>query len=726
MPSPAAPAFGQADLSNCEREQIHLPGSIQPHGALLVCQEPGLEIIQSSANIQQFLKLEKPITGTSIDEVPGDLASRMRAHLDDPLDMIASNFHCTIGDGASAVTCEGLQHRAADGSLIVELMPSSAVIDLSGLVQDALQKIPGAPSLDILCQQAAATFFELTGYDRVMVYRFDDDGHGQVLAEKFEKEIEPYLGNRYPASDIPQIARRLYLRNRIRMLVDVNYQPVALEPRLSPLTGRDLDMSMCFLRSSSPIHVQYLKNMGVAATLVVSLVVGGKLWGLVACHHYSARIIPHGVCAACELLAESFSTRIAAFDGHAQTQVDWSVRRFEARMIESMAKYGDWKEALFNGSQHILTPLDASGAALFIDNEVFTTGEVPGSHKLREIERWLMAQPHHTLIQTASLGDENPDFAILKQVASGLVAVPISNSPGDFLVWFRPEQVRTDTWGGNPAKAFVMGDDPMDLSPRRSFAKWHQQVEGTSSPWTPATLNVAMRIGQTIADTVLHFRSVRALIAEDQLNKVIRQVGRSDQPVIITDASRKILLANEAFQQLLPPGQPHLDRLEDLPGLFGNPSEFRRHLTDLCDHQRPWRGEVSLRQNLTESIPLLLRGDPVLVSPQRVLGYVFMFTSLAEQKAVEAARQRFQEGIVMQNRRLGLQLSRQEDLVHRNLITSVVGNAQLAALEITDGVDITQIPEMLESVQASVNRSAELLKHLMWYAESAQDEQERE
>ncbi|WP_431204542.1 GAF domain-containing protein [Bradyrhizobium betae] len=163
-----------------------------------------------------------------------------------------------------------------------------------------------------MCEEAATLFQDRTGYDRVMVYRFDDEGHGEVFSERRKPELEAYLGNRYPATDIPQMARRLYERTRVRVLVDVNYQPVPLQPRLSPITGRDLDMSLCFLRSMSPIHLQYLKNMGVGATLVISLVVGGKLWGLVACHHYEPRFIHFELRAVCELLAEAIATRIAA------------------------------------------------------------------------------------------------------------------------------------------------------------------------------------------------------------------------------------------------------------------------------------------------------------------------------------------------------------------------------------------------------------------------------
>ena len=173
-----------------------------------------------------------------------------------------------------------------------------------------------------------------------MVYRFDEQGHGEVFSEEREPELEAFLGNHYPASDIPQIARRLYVRNRVRVLEDVEYLPVPLTPARSPLDGQQLDMSLCYLRSMSPIHIQYLKNMGVAATLVSSLLVGGRLWGLVSCHHYSPRTIQYEVRVACELLAESVATRISALQSFAQAQAELSVRRLEQRMIEAISRRG--------------------------------------------------------------------------------------------------------------------------------------------------------------------------------------------------------------------------------------------------------------------------------------------------------------------------------------------------------------------------------------------------
>ena len=719
--APATPAFGQADLSNCEREQIHLAGSIQPHGALLVVREPELVVIQASANAASFLGLTGELHGLSLGAIAPELVDRIQPHLTAPLDVLPIAIRCRIGAPGAEYDC--LLHRPPAGGLVIEPERAGPAVDLAGDFERALQTIVGAASLRTLGDETARIFRTLTGYDRVMVYRFDDDGHGEVFSEEKRPTLEPFLGNRYPASDIPQIARRLYERNRIRVLADVEYRPVPILPRLSPLTGQDLDMSLCFSRSMSPIHIQYLKNMGVGATLVVSLLVGGRLWGLVACHHYEPRSIQFEMRSVCELLGEVIGTRIAALESFAQSQAELLVRRLEQRMIEAISRDGDWRGALFDGSQSILKPVGAAGAALLLEDQVLTTGEVPGTQELRELGRWLDGKGLQrsggaSLFATASLAQDNPAFAALTGVSSGLLAAPVSNLPGDYLVWFRPEQVRTVTWGGDPFKPVIIGNSPSDLSPRRSFAQWHQVVKGSSEPWTPAALTTARLIGDTVTDVVIQFRAVRMLIAKHQLDLVQRQVQRSEQAVIVADAEGCILMTSQAFVALLPPSPTQLDRLDDLPRLFELPAEVRHRLDELVQRGQTWRGETDLMGADGGTRPVLVRADPVFSAPDRILGFVVVVSDLTQRRAVDAARRRFQERILEGNRFAHGRLTSKADLLYQNLLSSIVENAQLAALEITDGVEVVRMPELLDSVRGSVERSAELLQHLIRHAVS--------
>jgi len=709
----STPAFGQANLSNCEREQIHLAGAIQPHGCLLVIREADGIIVQSSANAASFLGLTGEILGRSLDAFEGDLAEQLRPHLADPLQDISRAVRCLIGNPAAAF--DGLVHRPDAGSLILELERAGPSVDLSQHLERGLQRIIAAGSLRALCDETTRIFKALTGYDRVMVYRFDDQGHGEVLSEEREPALEAYVGNRYPSSDIPQIARRLYERNRVRVLADVEFAPVPLVPLLSPLTGAELDMSLCFLRSSSPIHVQYLKNMGVRATLVVSLMVGGKLWGLVSCHHYVPRFVHFEVRAVCELLAEAVATRIAALESFSQAQAELSVRRLEQRMIRAISREGDWRGALFDGSNNLLEPVQATGAVLLYEGEVRTIGDVPDTMALRKIGAWLDKQERAGVIATASLGTDAPEFELLTAIASGLLAAPVSTAPGEYLIWLRPERVRTVTWGGNPFKPTLVGDDPATLSPRRSFSQWHQLVEGTSDPWSDADIAFARLVGETVSDVIIQFRSVRMLLAADQLNQVRRQVEQSAQPVVIVDAGGRILKTNTAFDALLPDLSGAPDRVADLLPLFDDPQDVGRRLDDLVTNRHAWRGEVLLAGRNGVQTPLLVRGDPVFASLDRTLGFVLLFTDLTERKAAEAARRSFQKGVMEQRPSVPAQFDSKADLQFRSILSTIGENAQLAALEIADRVDPAHMPQMLEALRASVARTAEVLRSLLWH-----------
>ena len=278
------PAFGKADLTNCERELIHLAASIQPHGVLLSVDAESLNVLQASSNVEEMLAVPhidligKPLAALSPSLEQQVRQSMASSDLSVPMPVQIQLPH-TLGRREFS----GLVHRHPGGGLILELEPISKGVTqvpqsgvdektLLATLGDAVQQFSNASNVATLADVAVQRYRELTGYDRVMVYRFDPDGHGKIIAEARNPRLDSLLGHHYPSSDIPQRARELYVRNRVRVLVDVNYQPVPLVPRLFPPTNQDLDMSLCALRSMSPLHLQYLKNMGVTATLVISLV----------------------------------------------------------------------------------------------------------------------------------------------------------------------------------------------------------------------------------------------------------------------------------------------------------------------------------------------------------------------------------------------------------------------------------------------------------------------
>lgn len=711
-----SPPFGQADLTNCERELIHLAGSVQPHGVLLALREPELRIVRLSANLDTLLGapaealLEQPLA-----ELGGDIEAAVRRQMADGDLAEPAALRCRISVNGRTVACEGCVHREPRGLLLVEIEPTASPVPTVDLAQDALidqlgaavERFSSASTIGTLADAAVRCFRDLVGYDRVMVYKFDPDGHGKIIAEARDPRLESLLGHHYPASDIPQRARELYLRNRVRVLVDVRYEAAALLPQRQPGHDEDLDMSQCQLRSMSPLHLQYLKNMGVTATLVVSLVREGKLWGLIACHHYSPRNLRFAVRAAADLLAEVISTRIAAIENYAHAQVAIQVRRLEQRLVEATSTEGDWRLALFRNPRTLLQPLDATGAALVHEGELLTSGEVPSTPELRALLQWIDGQRFDGLFCCSSVARENPALDSLTPTASGVLAVKLSASQPDYLVWFRKEQLLTVTWAGDPSKP-VIGNDPLELSPRRSFAAWSEIVRGTALPWSTGEQALARAFGEALVDIVVQVNAVRLLIAEHQLAGIRATVAHSKEPVAIADARRGLLFANEAFRALtaLPPGAVTLDALA---ALFAQPAQWRRAIDQLDEERQAWRGELSLLRGDDAPWPVALRAEVVPARDGSVLGYFLILTDLRESRRAEAARQHLEQSLSRTGRR---QAAGRGEPQADGLMSAILANASLAAMDIADGNASPGVAPLLEELEASTERAASLYGRL--------------
>ena len=356
------------DLTACEHEPIHIPGAIEPNGVILVLNEPRLVILQASSNAVQLLgvpvesllgmPLANLFSQRDVDHLIAGPASEGKRHY-------VHHLRTTHIES----TFDALVHHYK-GLLIIELEPDLA-LDFEGeaghnlvsSLTDAIGELDVPLPLPVLCQRAAVCIRRLTGFDRVMVYRFLKDDTGEVIAEDKREDLDPFLGLRYPASDIPPQARRLYLLNTLRLKTDVNAQSAILIPELNPLTGAPLDMTYCVLRSMSPVHVEYLRNMGVAASMSISIVKDGKLWGLIACHHGEAKIVPHPVRLPCEVLARVFSSHIAAAEAEDQRASAIALQELNIRMQERMRRLRNAVSALTEGNTDILRAIAAQGCA---------------------------------------------------------------------------------------------------------------------------------------------------------------------------------------------------------------------------------------------------------------------------------------------------------------------------------------------------------------------------
>ncbi|MBP6096803.1 MAG: GAF domain-containing protein [Methyloversatilis sp.] len=707
-----SPPFGQADLTNCERELIHLAGSIQPHGVLLVADATDLRVLLASENVGQLLGTpHHRVLDQGLATLGGNLAERVRAIADELSPDELTAFRCDVGAADSCRAFEGMAHLGQSGTIVIELeaAPSEGgSLDFASqaLLATSVRRFSEALNITALADAVVLSVRELTGYDRVMVYRFDDDGHGEIIAEAREPRLESLLGQRYPATDIPQRARGLYLRNRVRVLADAGYTPSAVLPRVLPDTGEEFDMSMCHLRSMSPLHIQYLKNMGVTATLVVSLVREGRLWGLIACHHYSARHIHYTERAAVDLLAEVVATRIAAIENYVRTQVDVLVRSLELRLIEATSTEGDWRLALVRNPRTLLQPLEATGAALFHEGELLTVGDVPSTSELRSLADWVGSEIRQGFFSCVSVERANPQLESLTPVACGVLAIELSSSGQDFLMWFRREQSASITWAGDPTKP-VVGNDPLTLSPRRSFAAWSEIVRGCAAPWSKADIALARAIGTTLRDVILQTQAVRLLIAQHQADRFRSAVETSQEPVLVSDAQGRVLFPSAAFAALFRTPPPPIRVLDDLADMFVDPAHVRQVLDVLRTERDSWRGEWCLKAGEGQLVALGIRADAIPGPGGTVLGYIIILTDLTDTKRTQAARRHLEQSLSEAGRAgIGrdpaMPIRREPDEV----VGAILANASVAAMELTDTAAAGPVATLIEELEASATRAA--------------------
>ncbi len=498
-------------LAACSREPIHIPGAIQPHGILLAFTEPDLTCRQASANVSEVFGCEaEKVLGRKFADLIAIPSGSWDGILTDP--SLASPVAARVGDRL----CDLLLHRH-DGLLIAELEPVSGTspIRYHRRLQAVFASMRAAETLPALYDICARFISGITGYERVMVYRFDSDWHGEVVGEHLSVEVDSYFGHHFPASDIPEQARALYARSWLRIIPDANYTPIPLTPPLNPTTGASLDLSGSVLRSVSPIHLEYLRNMDVGASMSISLQVEGRLWGLIACHHREPHPLAYAARAACELFGQVASLEIGAKQETRRLAEHVRATAIQTRFFDVISEEQNVLQALIKYTPFLLEFMSATGAVICVNGKITLLGETPSLEKIESLLRWLQEQSMNDPFAVDALSEHFPEAASYQDIASGLLAVKLSRVEEHYILWLRPEVVTTVTWAGNPAKP---NDPKRLLHPRKSFTAWAQEVTGHSRPWGETELQGARELRTALNALVLR-RSERLLHLNAELER---------------------------------------------------------------------------------------------------------------------------------------------------------------------------------------------------------------
>ena len=481
------------DSEVCGKLPIHLTNLIQPYGLLLVVETATERIIQVSENVTDvFGRSPKEMVGTLLaDYLDEQSIAELRKRLSgDQNDQIPGTWK--LGGDDYLV----LVHKKTN-MLLIEINKEpqkpgkgATFVQVYQEVKYSMSSIEATETLEATCELTVRELKRISGFDKVMLYRFDADWNGEVLAEACKPGMETYKGYTFPASDIPKQARQLYQHNPYRFIPDINYTPVKLFPVLNSLTHSFTDLSTCNVRSVAAVHIEYLRNMNVVSSMSTRILHHGRLWGLIACHHETPMAIDYKMCSVFEMFSGIVSMKISSFENQSVLKTENFLNRHYAELIESVYKNEDLDKTLLTGDA-ILNLFSASGAVMTGGNRIVSVGQVPATDQLEELLLWLHTRQLKNVFSTSSLGAEYEYAKDYHDIASGILVVPINYQKDRYLIFFRPEKVQVINWGGNPEERIRFDADKENYHPRNSFKQWQERVRGISLPWNHAEVRFA-------------------------------------------------------------------------------------------------------------------------------------------------------------------------------------------------------------------------------------------
>ncbi len=551
----------KVDLTNCDREPIHIPGSVQKFGFLLALLSD-FTVCIASENAGDYLgrprddvmrrPLGEILSGAAVDAI------RTRVDYLAGADAVERMFGVVLQDGGRPFD---IAIHFSGAYLVIEAEPSvvETAVNSGELVRLMLGRVRKTTALTDLAQEAARQVKMLTGFDRVMVYRFHPDGSGEVIAEVASAGLEPFLGLHYPASDIPRQARILYTRNWLRIIADINAKPVPLVST-STHSAALLDLSMSVLRAVSPIHIEYLQNMGVGASMSVSILREGKLWGLFACHHYSARHISFERRTAAELFGQMFSWILENREREADVAYEARAHQIQERMMEVAATHAHSRAAITDFVAEYRKMIVCDGIAVWSDGNVTLSGETPTEREVMELVGFINRTSPGRICASAEIAKVYAAGEAFRDRAAGFLAIPISRTPRDCLIFFRREMLRSVKWAGDPNKSYASGPFGPRLTPRKSFEIWQDTVHGQSAPWTVADLHIAEGLRVTLLEVILQLADLAARE---------RRTAQERQELMIAELNHRVRNILSLVRGLVTQSKDTAQTIEEFSGVLG-------------------------------------------------------------------------------------------------------------------------------------------------------------
>ena len=616
-----APTGQGVDLTNCDREPIHIPGHVQPFGCLIGVSADWI-VTHASLNLREWFEMDareiigRPLADMFCDKSIARMRSRLQLLQEDDSERLFNVPLCRSGsDDVETRRYDLALHRSGDTIVIeIEAVPDNGEDTYVQHVRPLIGRIEDSETVEDLCRKAARHLRALTGFDRIMVYRFARDGSGEVVSEARRGGLESYLGLHYPASDIPRQARDLYKRNLLRIISDVDAIVSPIHPACGP-DGSPLDLSLSTLRAVSPIHLEYLRNMGVKASMSVSILVRGKLWGLFACHHYDPLVLSFQVRSACELFGQLFALVLDQKESDLERDQQARAKRLHDRLMAQLADGASLSKNFDMIAEMLDNIIEYDGVVGWIDGEFHAEGTTPTQEEFAGLARFLNTTAVSRVFATEHLAAIYKPAEDFIERAAGLLALPVSRTPRDYIVLFRREVARTVKWAGNPEKAMETGPNGVRLTPRKSFEAWQEVVHGRSAEWSDAELTIAESLRVTLLEVVL--RLTEAMMKE-------RLRANDHQELLIAELNHRVRNILSLIRGLVTQSGTEAASIDEFTRIVGD----RIHALSLAHDQLTggkW-GPSSLRNLIETEVDayvtggrdgrVIIDGPDVLVEPR--------------------------------------------------------------------------------------------------------------